>query len=71
MLRCERGMEDWCEYDCCRTSCPLWPNGWCGGDIGREGVVTGAMVGMAVPIVVGHLWSLWKVQRESPIGLGV
>lgn len=71
MLICDRGMEDWCEYDCWRTSCPVCANGWCGGDSGREGVVTGAIVGSAVAIVVGHLWSLWKVHRESPIGLGL
>lgn len=71
MLRCDRGIDDWCEYDCWSTSCPVCANGWCGGDSGREGVVTGAIVGMAVPTVVGHLWSLWKVHRESVMGLGL
>lgn len=71
MLRCDLGMEVWCEYDCGRTSCPVCANGWCGGESGREGVVTGAIVGIAVPIVVGHRWSLWKVHRESPMGLGL
>ena len=71
MLRCDRGIDDWCEYDCWRTSCPVCANGWCGGDSGREGVVTGAIVGMAVPTVVGHLWSLWKVHSESAMGLGL
>lgn len=71
MLRCDFGMEVWCEYVCGRILCLVCVKGWCGGESGREGVVIGVIVGIVVFIVVGYWWLLWKVYREFFIGFGL